>query len=83
MCCWLYEPYSKSSFKFCSNKLDSPCPTTQNSLRLAALPRKNKKNRWELRARRSQSNDCRTSYTIGFLAKAMFLPFDGWLFRGN
>ena len=41
MCCWLYEPHSKSSFKFCSNKLDSPCPTTQNSLRLAALPRKN------------------------------------------
>ena len=35
--------HSKFSFKFCSSKLNSPCPTTQNSLRLAALPRKTEK----------------------------------------
>ena len=69
MCCWLYEPYSKSSFKFCSIKLDSPCPTTQNSLRLAALPSKNiKKN---------------STRRMGFSNEVMFLPFEGWLFRRN
>ena len=44
-CCWLYEPIPRHSLKFCLcggiTVLDR---MSQNSLRLAALPSKNKKN---------------------------------------
>ena len=43
LCCLLYEPHSNLPFKFCLSKLNSPCPTSQNSLRLAALSEKPKK----------------------------------------